>query len=207
MNTDTKNLKRFITIFNNLFEVEQKYMELEEYGIYYSANDYFNIFFELAENLDKTINTDNISEHKLNLYKQLMTDIVKRLEYDYPQLYSITSNLTEAFDEAHSAAIESIEQNLLQYNNENLPTFSCGYASLNLYIPELSLLGIFLNKYCTLEDFTYKNGKVSLILSDISKKYNLNAQDYEIYIDAYNSCLRVLEKKLQVKGTVESFID
>ena len=59
-----------------------------------------------------------------------------------------------------------------------------------------------------LEDyFTYKSGYLNINVSSFSKKFNLTGQEYQIYEEGYKACLDVLNKRLNLNGSVSSRID
>ena len=165
-------------------------------------------YFELTKNIEEKININNLTNDKLNKYKQLNIEIIERLKWDSHSLYEITGNIEGIFYDSYESAEIAIEQALSPYENQVRPFFWCGSSSFNLYIHEASFLGLLLKEKIDLEDyFTYKSGYLNINVSSFSKKFNLTGQEYQIYEEGYKACLDVLNKRLNLNGSVSSRID
>lgn len=189
--------------------MEEALIVLNEFDVPYSFSKFFYDYCEISKNIDEKIDVNNLTKDKLNKYKQLNIEIINRLKWDAYSLYAITGNYSEIFYDSYLSAEKAIEKILNPYKDKERPFFSCGFTYFKLHIPEESFLGILLMKEMidVEEYFTYTDGYLNIKTARFSNKFNLNCQEYEIYEAAYKACMDVLNKKLNLKGTVSSFID
>ena len=74
-------------------------------------------YFELTKNIEEKININNLTNDKLNKYKQLNIEIIERLKWDSHSLYEITGNIEGIFYDSYESAEIAIEQALSPYEN------------------------------------------------------------------------------------------
>ncbi len=206
MNQDTKNLNKFVVIFRNLKQIQEQYWELEEFGIN-SMPDFFDDYGRLNANLESTINVSNLTEKGLERYVSLNREIYKELMRDFPSMYSsIMSDYDEAFSEAYEAAKNVIETFVPDRSKKRF--FACGFSFFHLYVPPYNLLGMMLEDGLLMPDhFIYKNDRIELDIAEFNEEYGLTGQEYEIYGEAYAACIKLLNAKLNLHGTVTAYIN
>jgi len=208
MNQDMTNLRRFISIHKNLKEMEKNSIELEEFGAPSLSSFFFDAHLELNKHLENIVNINNLTNKKVDAYKKLNSEIYTRLKYDYYELYNIGQNHEEIFYESYEIIENSIDMQLSKYNNKKIPFFECGFSFFELYIPRFSLLDFMLtDDLFSIENFTYEKSKINVNTSELNEKFNLTGQEYEIYGNAYAECIKFLNEKLNLNGTVNSYIN
>lgn len=206
MNQDTKNLNRFIVIFKNLKQIEEQYQELEEFKIPFMPS-FFDDYGRLNDNLEGTINVSNLTDKGLERYTNLNREIYKRLMRDFPSMYNgVMSYYDDVFNEAYEAAKNVIEKFVAADKSKKF--FACGFSFFHLYVPSYNLLGMMLEDGSFRpENFIYKNSRIELDITDFNKEYGLTGQEYEVYGEAYTACIKLLNAKLNLHGTVDAYIN
>jgi len=208
VNQDIINLRHFISIHKNLKEMEKTYIKLEEFNAPDLSSFFFDSYLDLNENLENIVNINNLTDKKVEAYKKLNSEIYNRLKYDYPHLYNIGVNITDVFYESYEIMENSIKSQLKIYDDGERPFFASGFSFFELYIPRFSLLDFMLTDgLCSMENFSYDNGKISINISGLNKEFNLTGQEYKIYGNAYSECIKFINKKLNLNGTVDAYID
>lgn len=208
MNEDIKNLEKFIQIYKNLKQNEDLYMSLEDNQVSNYSSCFFKSFLELNENLEKFVNLTNLTEKKLEKYRQLNEQIFRRLKLDYPQMYSIGGNISEIFLLSYEAAENAIENYLAQFAGKPRPFFACGFSFFQIYVPDHSFISFMLkDQVIELDNFSFASNLITLNTIDLNKKFNLTGQEYEIYEKAYSACLDVLHNRLGLKGSINCYIN
>jgi hypothetical protein len=208
MNEDIQNLGKFIQIYNNLKQNEDFYLSLEDYQVSNYSSYFFDSFLYLNENLEKVVKLENLTEKKLEKYRQLNDQIYRRLKLDYPQLYSIGRNISEIFHLSYEAAEKSISDYLAQFTGKPRPFLACGFSFFEIYVSEHSFINFMLkDQLIELDNFSLSNNCIILNTIELNEKYKLTEQEYEIYEKAYSACLDVLHTKLGLKGRINCYID
>ena len=204
MNEDIQNLGKFIQIYKNLKQNEDLYLSLEDYQVSNYSSYFFESFLELNENLEKVVNLANLTDKKLEKYRQLNDQIFRRLKLDYPRMYSIGGNIYEIFYLSYEAAENAIRNYLAQFAEKPRPFFACGFSFFEIYVPDYSFISFMLeDQIIEIDNFSFASNRISLNTIQLNEKFNLTGQEYEIYEKAYSACLDVLHNRLGLKGSIK----
>lgn len=208
MNQDADNLRKFTRIYRNLCEMEEAYVDLEDYGVPSFSSFFVNAYLDLNQHLEAVVNIENLTEKKVEVYAKLNAQIYDRLKIEFLRLYAIAGNVSEVFWEAYRIADNSIHDQLKPYLEKERPFFSCGFSFFNLPVPKHSLLESLLrDNWISMEQFHFENGRIGINTTELNRKFQLTGQEHEIYGKAFSECISFLNSKLHLKGTVESYID
>lgn len=208
MDKNTQNLAKFIQIYNNLKKNEELYLSLENYQVSNYSSYFFDSFLELNKNFEKVVDLEKLTKRELNKYRQLNIQIYRRLKLDFPQLYTISGNISEIFYSSYGAAENAIENYLAQFAGKPRPFFPCGFSFFEVYVPDHSFISFLLNdKLIELENFSFAKNCINLNTIDLNNKFKLTGQEYEIFEKSYSACLSVLHNKLGLKGRINCYID